>query len=389
MFATLKNPSFLKIYIIPLIAVSIGAMSWSISIIYALDLGADILQINLITTIRSTMSILLLVPFGILSDRFGRKPMIIYPRVIMLLGTLIRTFATDPNHLILAAVVGGFAGGSYFPILLSMIGDIAEPGEQRESISILFLFSSIGMVLGPLITTLLLTMPQITLRGIYQITAVAEIGVLAFITTQIRETKPQTSKGVKIEYLTHIKNLISKTNFRGLMIMASLYFFNISIVNTYTPIYGRVGLNLSNTEIASFSFYRNLAIMLIRFSSATFLSRIPITPFLLSVLALAGITGFASSFANNYISMVVILFLSGISFGAVRILTTTIVAKNSTPENRGIANSLLDVSQATGNLTKILTSSTVIAGNFGSVFILGGITGFSAIIPVILLNVGH
>jgi MFS family permease len=129
--------------------------------------------------------------------------------------------------------------------------------------------------------------------------------------------------------------------------------------------------------------------MLIRFSSATFLSRILITPFLLSVLALAGITGLASSFANNYISLVVILFLSGISFGAVRIPTTTIVAKNSTPENRGITNSLLDVSQATGNLTKILTSSTVIDGNFGSVFILEGITGLSAIIRVILLKVIH
>jgi hypothetical protein len=87
--------------------------------------------------------------------------------------------------------------------------------------------------------------------------------------------------------------------------------------------------------------------------------------------------------------MVMILFLSSISFGAVRILSTTIVAKNSTPENRGVANSLLDVSQATGNLTKILTSSTVADGNLDSVFILGGVTGLSAIIPVILLKVGH
>ena len=171
--------------------------------------------------------------------------------------------------------------------------------------------------------------------------------------------------------------------------MASLYFFNISIVNTYTPIYERVDLHLSNTEITSFSLIRNLAIMLIRFSSTTFLSRISITPFLISVLALAGITGFASSFANNYISMVMILFLSSISFGPVRILSTTIVAKNSTPENRGVANSLLDVSQAIGNLTKILTSSAVADGNLGSVFILGGVTGLSAIIPVILLKVGH
>jgi len=117
-------------------------MSNSISILFALDLGANIFQVNLINTMRSTMSILLLVPFGILSDRLGRKPMLLYPRAVMFLGTLIRTFATTPDHLLLAALAGGFAGGGFFPILLSMIGDVAKPKEQQKAISTLFLFSS-------------------------------------------------------------------------------------------------------------------------------------------------------------------------------------------------------------------------------------------------------
>ena len=96
MFDTLRKSQFLVIYIIPLMSVGIGSMNWSISILYALELGADILQINLITTIRSTTSIFLVVPFGILSDRFGRKPMNLYPRIIMLLGTVIRAFAFNP-----------------------------------------------------------------------------------------------------------------------------------------------------------------------------------------------------------------------------------------------------------------------------------------------------
>ena len=125
MFSTLKNPALMKIYILPLIFVSSGSMTWAISVLYALDLGASILQVNLITTIRSAMSILLLVPFGILSDRFGRRPMLLFPRIIVLIGLLIRTFATHPNHLLLAAFVGGFAGGGFFPVLLSMAADVA------------------------------------------------------------------------------------------------------------------------------------------------------------------------------------------------------------------------------------------------------------------------
>jgi len=72
----------MRIYIIPLITVLPTMMVWSISIIYPLELGADIFQVNLITTIRSITRIIILVPFGILSDRYGRKPMLLGSRVL-------------------------------------------------------------------------------------------------------------------------------------------------------------------------------------------------------------------------------------------------------------------------------------------------------------------
>ncbi len=364
-------------------------MSNSISVLFALDLGASIFQVNLINTMRSTMSILLLVPFGILSDRYGRKPMILYPRAIIIVGTVIRVFATNPNHLIIASLVGGFAGGSYFPVLLSMIADISKEEERQECISTLFLFSSIGMVLGPTLAASILLLPQITLRSIYQITAITQIGVLIYLAVVIRETKPQLERHEKMDFLPHIKQLISQTSFQDLLIVVFLYNFYHSIFRTYAPIYGRVDLNLTDSEVVSLNTYRNLGVMLIRLSSATFLARVPITPFLLSVIVLGALTGFLVPFATSYTSIVLILFLVGVSFGAFRVLSTTLVARNSVPENRGIANSLLDLSQSTGNLTKILTSP--MAENLGlvPVFILGGATCLSTIIPTLWRKLGR
>lgn len=237
---------------------------------------------------------------------------------------------------------------------------------------------------------LLLTIPQITtLRNIFQITLVAETGVTIYLATQIRETRHQISESTRIKSRAKILDLVGKTSFQGLLGMAFLYFFYYSITNTYIPIYARIDLNLSDAEVASFATYRSLAIMIIRFSSATFLSRAPIKPFLISALALGGITGLVSPFTYNYISIVSVLFLSGISFGAIRILSTTLVARNSTQENRGLANSLLDVSQGIGNFTKTITSPT--ADNLGieHIFVLVGVTGLLAIIPVLLRKVTH
>ena len=389
MLSTLRKPAFLKIYTIPLIQMIIGAMSNSISVLFALDLGASIFQVNLINTMRSTMSILLLVPFGILSDRYGRKPMILYPRAIMFFGTAIRALATNPNHLIIASLVGGFAGGSYFPVLLSMIADISEAEERQEGISLLFLFSSIGMVLGPSLAALLVQLPQVTLRSIYQITAVAQIGVLIYLALVIRETKPQPERREKSEALPHIRRLIRQPGFQGLLVVTLLYNFYRSIFQTYAPIYGRLDMGLTDAEVVSFNTYRSLGIMFIRLSSATFLTRVPIAPFLLSVLGLGGLTGILTPYATNYASIVLILFLVGVSIGAFRILSTTIVANSSQPENRGVANSLLDLSQSTGNFMKILTSS--MAENLGlvPVFILGGVACLTSIIPTMWRKLGR
>ena len=386
MFATVKKPAFMKIYAIPLLTVMIQSMSGAISIPYALDLGASVLQVNIITTIRSAMGIFLLVPFGILSDRFGRKPMVLYSRIVTLLGTAVRAFATEPNHLIMASLFGGFAGGGFFPILLTMIGDIAKPEERQEAISTLFFFSSMGLMIGPAMSTGLLLLPQITMRNIYQITAIANIGLIIYLTLTIKETKSQTQE--KRSSRLHISTLIKNTNFQGLLAMSFLYFFSRSVVQTYIPIFASVDLQLTNAEVASFSFYRSLAIMIIRFSTATFLIKLPKRQFLISVLLLGGITSFLAPLANNYLLIVLIFFFSGISYGATSILGNTLVSNISTPENRGIANSLYNLAQSTGNITKLVT--TPIADSLGLtyVFIIGGIAGFTSAIPAIFKKIG-
>ncbi len=384
MFSTLRKPVLVKIYIIPLIFVTTGSMVWAISVLYALDLGASILQVNLITSIQSTMGILLLVPFGILSDRRGRRPMLLYPRVIGFLGILIRAFATDPDHLLIAAFVGGFAGGGFFPVLLSMIADATEPKERQEAISTLWLFSGVGMLLGPLIGSFLLTIPQVTLRNLYQVHAVVQAGTILYMATQIQETMPQTPKNKRIAYKAHITNLLQNTNFRSLLSMAFLFSFYSSIVNTYTPMYARLELGFSDAEVSSLSLYRNLAVVIIRFSSATFLTRIPSSLFLISALTLGGISGLATPYADSYTSVVLVRFLTGLCHGATMILGSTLVVAESKPENRGVANSIYNVAQSTGQITQIITTPIAETQGLTPVFLLGGISAVTATLPMLL-----
>jgi MFS family permease len=384
MLDVIKKPHLLRIYILPLATMITGSMVGAISILYALELGADIFQVNLITTIRTTMGIVLLVPFGILSDRIGRRPMVLFSRLVIALGTLIRAFAAQPDHLIIASFAGGFAGGGFFPIILSMIGDVTEREERQEAISTMWVFSSVGMLLGPIICSSLLFLPQISLRTIYQIALVAQVAVFIYLATQIRETRPKGPDDIRFgDYRPYISELIRQPIFQSLLATALLYFFSRSVIATYIPIHARINLGLSNAEVASFSAYRNLAVMLIRFSSATFLTGIPIAPFLVSVVVLGGIAGLMSPFANDYTSIVSVIFFSGVSYGAVRILTSVLVADNSTPKNRGVANSVFQLAMGTGRITNIFTTPIVETLGYAPTFILGGTIGLVAALPIL------
>ncbi len=389
LFATLRKPAFAKLYIIPLVSNITMSMTGSIGVLYALDLGADVLLVNLITSIQSTMTILLEVPFGILSDRIGRKRMLVTPRILSLMGTIVRAFATQPTHLLLAAFVGGFAGGGFFPILLSMLGDIAKPSEQREAVSILYLFSSISMLIGPILCSLLLLQPGVTLRNIYQIHVVASIIIEIFVITQIKETKPQSKSEERTEYRSQILEILRGSTFRSIFGMTLLYHFFFSIMGMYTPIYARLNLGLSDADIASLSTYRSLGNMLVRFLLTTFLAKVSVESILWSGLLLGGASGIATIFCADYLSLSVITFVCGVSFGAKMITAHTVVTRNSSSMNRGVANGLYSIFQSSGNVTKLLTSPVEGAYGVVPVFLLGGVVAFASVVPVVVRRVGR
>jgi MFS family permease len=166
--------------------------------------------------------------------------------------------------------------------------------------------------------------------------------------------------------------------------MVCCYFFAFAIVSTYVPILGRVDLELSDAEVSSLSTFRSAGVMLIRFSSTTFLLGVSMKLFLLSMLGLGGITSLIMPFASDYLLISVLAFIYGISFGATMSLGSAFVAADSTPQNRGIANSIYNAAQASGNILKVFTASVADTLGLTPVFIMSGITAFIAMIPISL-----
>jgi MFS family permease len=245
----------------------------------------------------------------------------------------------------------------------------------------MFLFSSFGMLIGPLICSSLLLMPAMTLRTIYQIVVVGQIALVVYIAATVRETKVKAVREIHVSYRVYVMDLLRERNFQMLLAMAFFFSLSRSTTQTYIPVFAKKSLLLSDAEVASFSVFSNLAVMIMRFLSASLMTRIQSGKTLLTMQIMGGTAGLLCIFANSYVSIIIILFISGISYGGNRILESVLVANNSRPQNRGVANSLQNVSVSIGGMAKILTTPVVDFLGFAPTFLVGGIVGFAALIP--------
>lgn len=262
-----------------------------------------------------------------------------------------------------------------------MIGDLTEPKMRHEAIGLFYFLSSVGMLLGPTIASFILIMPQTTLRNIYQIVTIIQLALLIYLTVAIKETKPKTRKSEQIKYRTAVASLLRQKSFQSILLMSFLYFFSYSIILTFVPAYSIINLHLSNAEIASMTIYRSLAVMAIRFLTPYIVKQISVNPLLTLALALGGTASLAPLATNNYMSVVLLMLTSGLSFGAFQNLTVAIVSNFSSSENRGTANSLYYIMVGIGGLSKIFTTPIVDKMGFNPVFILGSLSAFASILP--------
>ncbi|MFJ2706759.1 MFS transporter [Streptomyces sp. NPDC087428] len=94
----------------------------------------------------------LMLPAGLLGDRFGRRRMLITGLGIFLVGSLIGTLADDVPTVIAARVVMGVGGALVMPLALAVLPSLfGEPKDRMKAIGIVSAASALGLPLGPIL----------------------------------------------------------------------------------------------------------------------------------------------------------------------------------------------------------------------------------------------
>lgn len=115
---------------------------------YARGFGADFSQVGLLYAIYSLVQLVMAPLWGRLSDRVGRRPVIILGLLGSALAYTIFARADSLAMLFVSRIVGGI-GGSTIPVAQAYIADVTPPGRRAGGLGLIGAAFGLGFVIGP------------------------------------------------------------------------------------------------------------------------------------------------------------------------------------------------------------------------------------------------
>ncbi|MFD8570796.1 MFS transporter [Streptomyces sp. NPDC059639] len=115
------------------------------------DLGASTGQQQWMADAYIVVFAALMLPAGLLGDRFGRRRMLIGGLGVFLAASLVGALAGDVTWVIVARALMGVGGAFVMPLAMSVLPSLFPRSEQTKAIGMISAASALGMPLGPII----------------------------------------------------------------------------------------------------------------------------------------------------------------------------------------------------------------------------------------------
>ncbi|UCF92571.1 MAG: MFS transporter [Desulfobacterales bacterium] len=325
--------------------------------IYARNLGARGIYIGMIFGAFSLSRTFFLPYFGRLSDRKGRKRLIVPGLFAYMLISLGFIFSNDLNTLIIIRFFHGIASAMLMPVIQAYIGDITPSGSEGSTMGLFNMSLFCGLSLGPLIGGLI--NDHFSLQ-----TSFACMGCLALIgfflclfllpPTQSERVIGRRKPPAAWHRLLYDRDIFSLFLFRF------AYTLCIGIIWGFLPVLADAELSLSSSSIGILIMLGVLISGALHMPMGFVADRVSKELMMLVGGLIVGAAVFSFEWAQGFGDMVLANVFFGLGGGiSMPALMALAVLKGNQTEAMGSVMALLTVAHSLGMLTGALMAGTI------------------------------
>ncbi|MCW4012202.1 MAG: MFS transporter [Candidatus Bathyarchaeota archaeon] len=117
---------------------------------YAQTFGASEFTIGIMTSLNAITSLISGPFWGKLSDKYGRKPILLICEAGTLFSFIILALSGSIQMIVISRIIDGLFGGQ-IPIIMATISDVTTPRNRSEKMAIMAVAMTVGSIVGPTI----------------------------------------------------------------------------------------------------------------------------------------------------------------------------------------------------------------------------------------------
>ena len=331
-------------------------------------LGADPAVVGSVAAVSSFTGVLFSIPVGMLSDRVGRRKILLSSAFVFATAPFLYLFVTKLWQLALVRFYHGLATAAFVPVAMALVADLfkQERGERMGRFSTATLLGRfIAPLAGGAVIGFLAFNPSLSYKAVYVVCAIA--GVLAlYLILKIREPE-KTSLHLR-SWSETFEALRAVMRNRAILVTSgteAAILFAYGTFETFLPLYS-LSRGLSAYEVGICLSAQVISLALTKPIMGRFSDRHGRPPqiFAGALLGAVSIGGFA--LFGSFVPFLLLSVFFGISMSTLTSATSAFIADLSRAARgsaMGVLGSIMDIGHTTGPLV-----AGFVAGSLGYYF---------------------